>query len=127
MREGFTCIERYPRHALKMALLHLADTFSGPPWSNEIPWPDSHTGWFVPSLLSNLFVSYLVTPFALLGMWWNRRSAAMWLFGIFPLLSTLATAVLFHGDPRFRAPYDFFLFIAAAVAWVQRKDRALLG
>jgi 4-amino-4-deoxy-L-arabinose transferase-like glycosyltransferase len=139
MHEGVECIKRYPRHALKMVGLHLVDTFAGLPWSSVMPWPDSHVGraWWIPgtslkwnspyrfmALYSNLYVSYLILPLALLGFWWRRRDAGVWLLALMPLASTLASAVLFHGDPRFREPYDFCLFIAAAAAvetWVLRR------
>ena len=53
----------------------------------------------------------------------------MWLcFGL-PAVSLLASAALFHGDPRFRVPYDFAFFLAAAVgidAWLEtRRNRAI--
>lgn len=124
MGEGFNCIKRYPKHFLRQVFYHLADTFCGPPWSLTMPWPDSHTAFRPFSLVSNLFVSVLCAPLAFVGLWWRRREVAMWLYFGLPVLSVLATAVLFHGDSRFRCPYDFCFFIAACAAiehWRRRR------
>jgi hypothetical protein len=125
MREGFKCIQRYPLHVVRQAFYHLADTFCGPPWSLTMPWPDSHTAFRPFSLISNLFVSLIIAPLAFVGLWWRRREQAMWLFFGLPVLSVLASAVLFHGDSRFRCPYDFCFFIAACAAvetWRKRRE-----
>lgn len=124
MHEGFECIRRYPKHYLRQIFYHVADTFSGPPWSITMPWPDSHTKFRGFSLGSNLFLCWVVAPVALLGLWWRRREQAMWIYFALPLASVLLTAVLFHGDSRFRCPYDYGFFIAASAAvefWWQRR------
>ena len=81
-----------------------------------MPWPDSHTRFRYFSLGSNLFVCIILWPLALLGLWWRRRDLGMWVFFVLPLASVLITAVLFHGDSRFRCPYDFGIFIGASAA-----------
>jgi len=40
-----------------------------------------------------------------------------------PLGSLLASAFLFHGDPRFRVPYDFCIFVGVAVAMDELRRR----
>lgn len=116
MREGFKCIARYPKHYLRQIFYHVVDTFCGPPWSITMPWPDSHTRFRPFSLGSNMFLCGLIAPLAFLGLWWRRREDAMWVYFALPLASVLLTAVLFHGDSRFRCPYDYGFFIAAAAA-----------
>ncbi|MBS2026896.1 MAG: hypothetical protein JST54_03240 [Deltaproteobacteria bacterium] len=124
MREGFKCIQRYPLHYLRMIFYHVADTFCGPPWSITMPWPDSHTHFRYFSLVSNLFVCLVCFPLALWGLKQRWREMAMWVYFVLPLSSVLITAVLFHGDSRFRCPYDFGIFIAACAAievWWKRR------
>ncbi len=115
-REGLACIRRYPGHALQALLLHVADTFAGLPWSEVAPWPETEGPSRAATVGSNLIVAYLVAPLAFWGWWLRRRERAIWyVFGL-PFLSLLTSAVLFHGDPRFRVPYDFAFFAAAAAA-----------
>jgi hypothetical protein len=130
MGVGLDCIRRYPRHALRTLFFHVADTFSGPPWSNIIPWPESHAGYEVPAAIANWFVSYLLAPLAFFALALHRRERGIWIVFGFPVLSLLASAVLFHGDPRFRVPYDFTFFLAGAqgyftlrAAWLSRAGR----
>lgn len=115
-REGLRCIRRYRYHALRAVFLHLADTFAGPPWSMVAPWPLTITRFNGLVVASNLVIAYLVAPLAFLGLWLRRREAAMWLVFGLPVLSLLASALLFHGDPRFRVPYDFAFILAACSA-----------
>jgi hypothetical protein len=133
MKVGMNCLKKYPKHAIKMFFLHAIDTFAGPPWSNVVPWPDSHIGYDPPHLfhisfgpfsaISNLFVSYVIAPLAFYAMWRRRRDDGMYYLFVFPIGSLLFSAVAFHGDPRFRSPYDFFFFMAAALAYVELKAR----
>jgi hypothetical protein len=130
MHEGIECIKRYPRHALHMVFLHLIDSFAGPPWSNVMPWPDSHiaTPFHISALISNLYISYLVLPLALIGLALRWRELGTWYLFVLPMASVLGSAVLFHGDPRFREPYDFCLFVGVALAvevfWTRRHPLA---
>jgi len=127
MRVGWDCIRRWPANAVRTEFLHFMDTFSGPPWSNIVPWPESHDGYWVPAMLSNWFVAYLMAPLAFFAWWKKRREDNVWItFGL-PFVSVIFTAVMFHGDPRFREPYDF-LFIMAGVegfflVWPGLRDR----
>jgi len=127
MREGFKCIQRYPRNYLRAMFFHVADTFCGPPWSVTMPWPDSHTRFRAFSFGSNMFVCVLAFPLALLGLRLRWREDALWVFFVLPLASVLITAVLFHGDSRFRCPYDFGIFIAACAGveslWRRRAGK----
>lgn len=123
MRVGFACIRRYPKNALRSLFYHLADTFSGPPWSNIIPWPDWSAGYAVPAAISNWLIAYLIAPLAFVGLWLQRRSRGMWFaFGL-PVASLLFTAAMFHGDPRFRVPFDQLFLLAAAAAFFALRDR----
>ena len=123
LRRGVECIRDNPRHTTRMLAMHLVDTFAGPPWSNVVPWPDSHTRFRNWALGSNLFVAYAVAPLAFWTLWKRRRERGVWfLFGL-PIASLLASAVLFHGDPRYRVPYDFAFFALAApvlIGWTKR-------
>jgi hypothetical protein len=122
-RQGLDCIRQYPGHALRSLAYHLLDTFAGPPWSNVVPWPESAGPFPALTLLSNLLVAYLVAPLAFLGLLLRFRDERIWLIFALPVASLLASAVLFHGDPRFRVPYDFVFFLgagAAAQALVER-------
>jgi 4-amino-4-deoxy-L-arabinose transferase-like glycosyltransferase len=128
-RTGLACIRQHPAHAARMVLLHAADTFAGPPWSSVIPWPDSgdYTAqWSLGSIrvrrpyrllarTSNFFVSYVVLSLALLGAWRARHRAGTWALVVLPIVALLASTVAFIADPRFRVPYDFCLFVGAAV------------
>ncbi|MBS2029540.1 MAG: hypothetical protein JST54_16680 [Deltaproteobacteria bacterium] len=123
MKVGLDCIRRYPKNALRAMFYHVADTFSGPPWSNIVPWPDSHNGYYVPTMISNLFLAYFIAPLAFFGLWKKRHEDGIWLaFGL-PFTSLLASAVLFHGDPRFREPYDFMFMLAGMQGWFILRDR----
>jgi 4-amino-4-deoxy-L-arabinose transferase-like glycosyltransferase len=140
-RTGLACIRRHPGHAARMVFLHLADTFAGLPWSSVIPWPDSgdYAGqWSLGSIRvkrpyhllaqgSNLFVSYVVLPLALFGGWRARHRTGTWVLVVLPMVAMLASTVAFIADPRFRVPYDFCLFVAAAVQidWLIRRRSAL--
>jgi 4-amino-4-deoxy-L-arabinose transferase-like glycosyltransferase len=121
--EGLKCIQRYPSHALRMAWRHLLDTFIGPPTSPALPWPDSFTPFAVPAITTNYFICLFIVPLAAIGAWRRRREVGIWLLVILPIGSLLISAVLFHGDPRFREPYDFCFFIAAAALLVDLRDR----
>jgi 4-amino-4-deoxy-L-arabinose transferase-like glycosyltransferase len=123
LREGLHCIERYPRHALRMAWRHFLDTFVGPPDSPALPWPDSYTPFAVPAITTNYLICLILVPLGFVGAWKRRREVGMWLLVVLPIASLLLSAVLFHGDPRFREPYDFCFFIAAASLLVDRFDR----
>jgi NADH:ubiquinone oxidoreductase subunit K len=96
-----------------------------------MPWPDSHTRFRYFSLVSNLFVCLVCFPLALWGLWQRRREMALWVYFALPLGSVVLTAVLFHGDSRFRCPYDFGIFIAACAAveliWKRRKAAGALA
>jgi len=123
MHEGLGCIARFPKHALRTLVLNFWDTFGGPPWSYQGPWPDASTDWRKPTLLCNLFVSWLVLPFTLLGIWRYRRLDGMhWVVSL-PLLSCVLNCLIFHGEPRFRVPYDFTLLLGACagIASLMRK------
>ena len=122
LHEGLRCIKTEPQHFLRMVFYHVADTFTGPPWSLTVPWPDSHTAFRRWAFFSNLLVCWVAFPLALVGFYARRRNLGVWVLFALPLASVLATAVLFHGDPRFRAPYDFGIFIAASAG-----VEALLG
>jgi hypothetical protein len=60
-----------------------------------------------------------VLPLAILGAWRARHRAGTWFFVVLPMITTLASTVAFIADPRFRVPYDFCLFVAAAVQIVR--------
>ena len=123
MHEGWNCVKQYPMHAFRMIFIHITDDFAGLPGAMIVPWPGGFTKFRTPCVASNLYFSLLITPLALFGLWVNRRSEGMWFCFGAPLLALLATTVLFHGDPRFRAPWDPFFFIAAAAAleWMWKK------
>ncbi|MBS2026891.1 MAG: glycosyltransferase family 39 protein [Deltaproteobacteria bacterium] len=113
MREGLRCIARFPAHALRTLALNLWDTFGGPPWSFQGPWPDAATDWRKPTLWCNQLFSWLVVPFAFLGMWRHRRDRGMLFAVTLPVASCIVTCLVFHGEPRFRVPYDFAILVGA--------------
>ena len=115
-REGLRCIARFPRHAVRTFFLSIADTFAGPPWSYQGPWLDVFTEFRTPTLTFNLLFCWLVVPFALWGMYRGRRDFGMLATVTLPVLSCVVNCAVFHGEPRFRLPYDFMLWIAACVA-----------
>lgn len=123
MRVGFDCIRRYPKNALRSLFFHLSDTFSGPPWSNIVPWPDSAAGYVVPAAASNWLLAYLVAPLAFIGFWLQRRSRGMWFAFALPVFSLLFTAAMFHGDPRFRVPFDAMFLLAGAAGFYGLRER----
>ncbi|MHB1843673.1 MAG: hypothetical protein ACYCWW_02410, partial [Deltaproteobacteria bacterium] len=113
-KEGLRCLADEGYKAPIWFLQQIADTFAGWPGATLDVWPDWATERFPWARGTNLAISYLFAPLAFLGLWRRRRDLGMWLaFGI-PMLFTIGIAVLFLGDPRFRQPYDFFLFGAAS-------------
>lgn len=120
VREGVACIGRDPVRAVREVGAHAMDLFAGPPWSSVVPWPDAGTKqeYRAPAVVTNHVVSYFVLPLAMCGAWQARkrvrRRSGTWLLVFLPMLSLLAGAILFHGDPRFRVPYDACLFLAAS-------------
>ena len=124
LHEGLKCMAQDPWRAVKLAALHLADIFCGPFWSHVYPWPDSATRWKGWAAASNLWLSYGIAPLAFWGMWRSRRHANALLLFVPTAGAVLASALIFHGDPRFRVPYDFVLFIAAAAALSPLVNRA---
>ena len=113
VREGLHCIARFPAHALRTLVLNLWDTFGGPPWSFQGPWPDAATDWRKPTLWCNQLFSWLVAPFAFLGMWRYRRDRGMLFAVTLPFASCVVNCLVFHGEPRFRVPYDFAILVGA--------------
>ncbi|MBS2032173.1 MAG: glycosyltransferase family 39 protein [Deltaproteobacteria bacterium] len=125
MKVGLGCIRRWPLNAVRTFIFHVADTFSGLPWTNVVPWPISHDLFAPFAAWSNWILSYLIAPFAFYAWWKQRREDGVWLaFGL-PFASCLFTAIMFHGDPRFREPYDFMFFLAGVQGWfIWRARRA---
>jgi hypothetical protein len=111
-RVALGCIKRFPAHAARTLVLNVWDTFAGPPYSVQGPWPDAFTGFHAPILGSNLAFCWLVVPVALFAMIKFRRDPAMLYVTTLPLVSCVLSCMLFHGEPRFRIPYDAFLWIA---------------
>ena len=131
MKEGInSVILRYPKYALKCTLMHLLDTFAGVPWSPVSPWPETNTSWQPLAIGDNLFIAYLCFPLTLYGLWRKRREVGMYYLVGLPVFSLLSSAVLFHGESRFREPYDFCFLIGASVAleeWRRRRRPSPVG
>lgn len=127
MGVGWSCVRRYWKNDLRMLLLHVTDDFAGLPGAPIVPWPGGFTEFRTWCLASNYFLSLFIAPLAFVGLWLRRRDEGMWAAFGAPFLSLLATTVIFHGDPRFRVPFDAFFFVAAAltveraVVWVQQR------
>ena len=125
MKVGLDCIRQYPWNAVRTFFFHVSDTFAGPPWTDVVTWPIAHDNFVAFAAWSNWILAYLVAPFAFYGLWHKRRDDGIWLaFGL-PFASCLATAIMFHGDPRFREPYDFMFMLAGVQGWfIYRAKRA---
>ncbi len=127
-KEGIRCLESDGLKAPLWFLQQFVDVFAGWPGGTLDPWPDWSTERFAWVRGTNLLIAYLIAPLAFLGLWWRRREEGIWFaFGL-PLAQILGIAVLFLGDPRFRVPYDFLFFGAAASAmiaiWESERLRA---
>jgi hypothetical protein len=116
VREGIACFTQSFQFAATWLLQQLADVFAGWPGSTIDPWPESGTSFEGWNRGANLAVAYLFAPLAFIGLWLGRRRLGAWLgFGM-PMLSVLAIALVFSGDPRYREPFDFFIFGSAGLA-----------
>lgn len=93
-------------------------------WGYNIPWPTD--GWV--SVIGNVVQSIAVLPGLVLAMvlaFRRERARDQVLFAL--LLGLFATAALFFGEARMRAPYDgivttlAFTAYARAVAWLRER------
>jgi Dolichyl-phosphate-mannose-protein mannosyltransferase len=116
VREGLACFTQSFSFAATWLIQQLGDVFAGWPGSTIDPWPESGTSFRGWNRGANLAVAYLFAPLAFIGLWLGRRRLGTWLgFGM-PILSVLAIALVFSGDPRYREPFDFFFFGSAGLA-----------
>ncbi len=126
LKQGLLCIRQSGWRLPIWLLQQIGDTFAGWPGSTIDVWPDWSTAQFPWARGTNLAIAYLIAPLAFLGLWRSRRRLGAWLaFGL-PAISVLGVALLFLGDPRFRQPYDFFFFGAAASVLVEAWESATL-
>jgi 4-amino-4-deoxy-L-arabinose transferase-like glycosyltransferase len=116
VREGLACFTQSFGFAAGWLIQQLADVFAGWPSSTIDPWPESATGFWIWNRVANLAVAYCFAPLAFVGLWLGRRRLGTWLAFGMPMASVLAIAVVFSGDPRYREPFDFFIFGAAGLA-----------
>jgi hypothetical protein len=116
VREGLACFTQSFQFAAVWLIQQLGDVFAGWPSSTIDPWPESGTSFWRWNRGANLAVAYFFAPLAFVGLWLGRRRLGTWLgFGM-PILSVLGIALVFSGDPRYREPFDFFIFGGAGLA-----------
>ncbi len=127
LKQGLVCIRQSGWRFGLWLVQQIGDTFAGWPGSTIDVWPDWATEQKPWARGTNLAVAYLFAPLAFLGLWRERRRLGAWLgFGL-PMASVLGVAVIFLGDPRFRQPYDVFLFGSAATVLAGAAEAAWLA
>ncbi len=118
-RLGLDWIAGHPAHFARLALRKLARLFSPlsvASWETDYPVP-----WAVGFLVRGLYGAFLVTALggAILAL---RHWRAVFLFYV-PILSVLASAVVFYGDTRYTLPMVPSLLIFAALAITSTAER----
>jgi 4-amino-4-deoxy-L-arabinose transferase-like glycosyltransferase len=121
-RRGLEWIAEHPADFARLALSKLARLFSPlsvASWETDYPLPTA-----LDCLVRGLYGAFLITAFggALLGL---RRWRALFPFYI-PILSVLASAVVFYGDTRYTLPMVPSLLIFAALAVSSASERLRL-
>ncbi len=115
-REGLRCVSWSPFAAIAQIAGQASNLLAGWPLGTADVWPlggGIDLSW---ARAGNLAVALLLFPLALAGLWVQRRRLEAWLgFGL-PALGALLVAVAFAGSPQLRAPFDPFVFGAAAWA-----------
>jgi hypothetical protein len=122
VRAGLKCFLQSLPHAVGWILRQPFDVLAGLPGAVVMPWPI----WLEHPIVGGIFncvLGYGLVPLALWALWRRRRELGPWLAVGAPLAAVWAVALVFMGNPRFREPFDLFIFSGAAVGLLELWDR----